>query len=86
MSRGNTKTGRLALKENPGRCLAHHDKSCGFDGAAKDGQQPERPAPAVTSCKKATDNGAKHLHTHHFSVPNCEGKIISLQVLPRAPN
>ena len=74
MSRGNTKTGRFALKENLGRCLAHHDKSCGFDGAAKDGQQPEGPAPAVTSSKKATDNGAKHLHRHQFSVSNCEGK------------
>ena len=86
ISRGNTKTGRFALKEDLARCLAHHDKGGGFDGAAKDGQQPEGPAPAVASCKEAADNRAEHLNTDQSSASNYEGVIINLLVLPMGPN
>ncbi len=73
IARGKTKTGRFTLKEDLGRCLAHHDKGGGFDGAAEDGQQPEGPAPAVASCKEAADSRAEYLNTDQPSASKYKG-------------
>jgi len=71
----NTKPGRFPLEEDLRRCLAHHNKSGGLDGAAKNGEQPEIPAPAVASCEKAADNRAEYLATTQSSASNGEGDM-----------
>ncbi len=86
IARENTKTGRFALEEDLRRCLAHHDKGDGFDGAVEDGQQSESSASVVVSCKEVADNRAEHLNTDQSSASKYQRGNVNLLVLPTALN